>query len=218
MRAVTVLIGVFLATVALSTVAEAQLRTPGEPAFGFAEIVAQSAFGNVTSQSFGGEVGVGVTPTIQVFVDVGRVRDTSPSSLGTNAQLIASFLSSSHTGVGYQVRQPITFGLAGVRYTFQTSSRIEPYVLGGVGIAKTKKDVTFSINGSNITDTLNQFEVQLGSDLSGSSTDAMVGLGVGAVWPAWRQMIVDVQYKWGRVFADEAVNVNRAGIGIGVRF
>ena len=49
---------------------------------GYVEAVAQSAFGNVTSQSFGVEAGINITPSTQVFVEFGQTRDTSPSTLG----------------------------------------------------------------------------------------------------------------------------------------
>lgn len=61
--------------------------------------------------------------------------------------------------------------------------------------------------------------VTLGSDLSGTSTKPMLTLGGGAVWPAWQSLIVDFQYRWGRIFAEDAgITTNRAGVGLGVRF
>jgi len=86
-------------------------------------------------------------------------------------------------------------------------------------MAWVKKDVSFSINGGDVTSTLEQFGVVLGTDLSGSETKPMLTIGVGAVWPAFNRIIIDFQYRYGRVFTeDEGLNVSRAGIGIGVRF
>jgi opacity protein-like surface antigen len=91
--------------------------------------------------------------------------------------------------------------------------------MGGGGVAQVKKDVSFSINGGDVTSTLEQFGVVLGTDLSGSETKPMMTIGVGAVWPAYQRVIVDFQYRYGRVFTeDEGLNLSRAGIGIGVRF
>ena len=44
-----------------------------------------------------------------------------------------------------------------------------------------------------------------------------VGGGVGlAIWP---RVMLDLQYRYGRVFtSDGGLNANRAGVGIGVRF
>jgi opacity protein-like surface antigen len=215
-------IAAILSWVALTCTAYAQApapAAPGQSSRGYVEAVAQSAFGNVTSQSFGVELGVTIVPAVQVFVDVGLARDTAPSSLGIAAQVVAGFLSQTQSNVTFRGKQPVTFGLAGVRFPFASSSKIEPYVLAGGGMAQVKKDVSFTVNGSDVTGTIGQLGVVLGSDLSGSETKPMLTLGVGAVWPAWQRLIIDFQYRYGRVFTeDEGLNVSRAGIGIGVRF
>ena len=91
--------------------------------------------------------------------------------------------------------------------------------MAGGGMAQVKKDVSFSINGSDVTSTLPQLGVVLGTDLSGSETKPMLTLGGGAVWPVWQRLIVDFQFRYGRVFTeDEGLNLSRAGVGIGVRF
>jgi opacity protein-like surface antigen len=204
-------------TLALSSAAQAQSAAPASR--GYVEAVAQSAFGNVTSQSFGVELGVGIVQNVQVFADVGYARDTASTELGAAAQVIASFLSQTQTGVSFSGKQPVTFGVIGLRYAFAASSKVEPYVLGGAGLAQVKKDVSFTVNGTDATSTLSQLGVVLGTDLSGSETKAMLSLGAGVVWPVWQKLIVDFQYRYGRVFtSDQGLNLSRAGIGIGVRF
>jgi opacity protein-like surface antigen len=47
----------------------------------------------------------------------------------------------------------------------------------------------------------------------------MLTVGGGVAWPVWQRVIVDFQYRYGRVFAaGQGINVNRAGAGLGVRF
>jgi hypothetical protein len=61
--------------------------------------------------------------------------------------------------------------------------------------------------------------VQLGTDLSGSVTKPMLSLGGGVTWPVWRQLILDFQYRYGRIFADDqAIVAQRAGVGLGIMF
>lgn len=185
---------------------------------GYVEAVAQSAFGNVTSQSFGGEVGVTVTATLQVFGSVGRIRDVATTEIGTSAQTIAVALAQLQPGaVSYSVKEPVTFFVGGVRYRIPTTTILKPYVLGGLGVASVTKDVKFQIGGSDAASTLSQF-VTLGSDIGGDESKVMFALGGGIVWPAWRQLIVDLQYQFGRISTDTPITVNRAGIGVGVRF
>ena len=185
---------------------------------GYVEAVAQSAFGNVTSQSFGGEVGITVTATLQVFGSFGRIRDVATTEIGTSAQTIALALAQLQPGaVSYSVKEPVTFFVGGVRYRIPTTTMLKPYVLGGLGVASVTKDVKFQIGGSDATSSLSQF-VTLGSDVGGDESKVMFALGGGIVWPAWRQLIVDLQYQFGRISTDTPITVNRAGIGVGVRF
>ncbi len=188
---------------------------PAAPTRGYAEVVAQSAFGNVTSQSFGGEVGFAIRPGIQVFVDAGMIRDAAPATLGSSAQTIAAGIAAAAGSADFRVRQPVTFGVAGVKYLVTSSgTRAEPYVLVGGGVASVKRDVTFSTPAGNV----NQF-VTLGSDLSGSETKGMLSIGAGVGVPVWHSVMIDLQYRYGRIFTSGGgLSANRAGIGIGVRF
>jgi len=186
---------------------------------GYAEVVAQSAFGNVTSQSYGVELGVTVAPQVQVFVEAGQTRNVATAALGTAAQAIAGGLALTQANVGFGVKEPVTFGAAGIRFLIPVEgSQVRPYLMGGAGLAKVKHDVTFTVGGTDVTTNLQQYGAVLGTDLSGSFTKPMLTLGAGIAYPVGR-LVLDFQYRFGRIFAeDEAINVNRAGIGIGVRF
>ena len=186
---------------------------------GYVEGVAQSAFGNVTSQSYGVELGFTVAPHLQVFVEAGQTRNVATAALGAAAQTIAGGLSQTQANVGFSVKEPVTFGAAGVRVLVPVEgSKVRPYVMGGVGMAQVKQNVTFTIGGTDVTSNLQQFNTVLGTDLSGDFTKPLLTLGAGVAYPIGR-LVLDFQYRFGRIFAeDEAINVNRAGIGVGVRF
>src|SRR4029453_13056495 len=81
--------------------AAAAAQTPVAESRGYVEGVVQTAFGNVTSQSFGAELGRRIAPPLHVFVEAGQTRDTSPTGLGEDAQLIAGFLAQTQSGVSY---------------------------------------------------------------------------------------------------------------------
>ncbi len=154
-----------VSTLALGGVASAQAPSAMEK--GYAEVVAQSAFGNVTSQSFGGEVGVTVHGDVQIFAEGGRVRDVSTSDIGASAQSIALILAQTSSGITFSVKEPAAFGLAGVRYLIPTNSTLQPYVLAGGGVARVTRDVRFAVNGTDVTSSLQQHGVVLGSDSLG---------------------------------------------------
>jgi opacity protein-like surface antigen len=211
-----------LAIASLACVRAASAQTApvaAEPDHGYVEGVVQSAFGNVTSQSYGVELGVSLMPNVQVFGEGGMIRDVATAEIGTAAQAIAGFLSQTQTSVQFHVKQPVTFGVAGLKYVVPTAGSLRPYVMGGGGIAQVKQDVTFTVGGSDVTQNLaSQFGVQLGTDLSGTFTKPMIVAGAGLMWPAWQRLVIDVQY-YNHIFAEgSAITVNRAGVGVGIRF
>jgi opacity protein-like surface antigen len=211
-------------TIALGGVAHAQ--TGGSAAAddkGYVEGVAQSAFGNVTSQSCGVEAGFTVAPRLQIFVEAGKTRDVSTKAIGAAAQVIAGALAQTQSGVGFSVKQPVTFAAAGIRFSLFPAgeSTVRPYLLAGVGAARVTQDVKFFVGGSDVTASLQQdpYQIVLGSDLSGSVTKPMFEVGGGVAVPVWKQLLLDFQVRLGRILAeDEAITVGRAGLGIGIRF
>jgi len=187
---------------------------------GYAEFVGQSAFGNVTSQSYGGEVGFKVAPNVQIFAEAGRVTNVAPASLGADAAVIAGALTLTQSNVTYQAKEPMTFGDFGARFLVPMSGKVEPYVLAGGGVARVQKNVTFSVGGTDVTNSLSQqpYFVVLGSGLSGTETKALLTLGGGVGYHIGARLVLDLQYRYGRVFTSEGINVSRAGAGFGVRF
>jgi opacity protein-like surface antigen len=219
-----VLVMVLTIGTALSSVAHAQAPPAAPPVVeskGYVEAFAQSAFGNVTSQAYGGEVGYTVRKNLQVFVEFGQVKDVAPPEFRAAAQLIAGFLSPTESS--FSAKEPVTFGAGGVKYLIPMSrSRVEPYVLVGVGVAKVTKDVTFTVGTADVTSQLKSLGVQLGSDLSGEFTKPMVTVGGGVDWPFWRQIVVGFQFRFSHIGAEDettsALNIGRAGAAVGIRF
>jgi len=182
--------------------------------------VGDAAFGNANSQAYGGEVGFTVMPNVQVFVEGGRINNVAGATVGAAAQVIVTGLAQTQSNVGVSVKEPVTFGAAGVKYLVPVNgTKLQPYVMGGIGIAKVRNDVKFSVNGTDVTATLPQLGVQLGTDLSGDFTKALLTVGGGVAVPVWQRLVLDLHYRYGRIFAPEqGINVSRAGIGLGVRF
>ena len=204
---------------ALSGVAHAQ--SASSESTGFIEGVAQSAFGNVTSQSFGIEGGVMLAPRIAVIAEFGLVRDAAPKTLGTTAQVIASSLTTLQSAaVAYTVKQPVSFGQVGVRYSIPYSDKLHPYVEVTGGLAKIKRDVTFTVGGTDVTDKLSTtYGIVLGTDLAGTESKLMIGGGGGVVYDITSSVIFDAGYRFSRVNTDpSSINISRIGAGIGIRF
>ena len=208
---------VALAFAILVAAAPAAAQTPPGDR-GYVEGIAESAFGNVTSQSFGAEIGVTVRPDLQVFGSFGNVRDVATTEISSAAATIAGALAQLQPGaVSYSVKEPVTFFVGGVRYRIATTSKLKPYIGGGIGVATVKKDVQFLIGGTDAASTVSQL-VTLGSDIGGDESKLMFTLGAGVVYPVWHQVIVDLHYQYGRISSDTAITINRAGVGAGLRF
>lgn len=214
-------VAAFAAAVVLTGAASAQTKAPaGASDKAYVEGNLQAAFSNVTSQSFGAEIGVTLRPRMAVFLEVGFARDTAPDTLGQAAQIIAGYLTQVQSrAVGFSVKQPMGFGVAGVRYAIPYDEDFEPYVLGGFGLARVEHDVRFTVGGTDVTDTIATYGVALGKDLAGAPMKPMASAGAGVVWHAGHSLFVDLQYRFGRIFTDvKGTNLSRAGIGVGVRF
>jgi opacity protein-like surface antigen len=135
------------------------------------------------------------------------------------AQQIAASLSEAQPlAVTYQVKEPVTFVTANLKYEMLAGAKALPYVMLGGGVARVKQDATFSVGGTDVTNDLQQYFVVLGTDLSGSVTKPMFTAGIGVAWPVWKQLVLDFQYRYGRIFLDQGININRVGIGLGFRF
>jgi opacity protein-like surface antigen len=211
------------AAMALSASAHAQSPAnapPSDGGTGYVEVVGHSAFGNVTSQSFGVEGGVTVAPRLTLFAEIGWIRDTAPSEVGVAAQQMAGHLSAVQSAsVGYSVRQPVTFGVAGLAYIIPVESVFQPYVLGGFGFARYTRDISFTVGGTDVTANIGDYGIALGADLAGSYTKPMLTAGGGVAWTFRSPFILDFQYRYGRIFASgKGINVSRAGLGIGIQF
>jgi len=212
-----------MASIALTGVARAQSSAgvPPEPGHGYIEGSAQSAFGNQTTQSYGGEIGVTLSEIFQIFIEAGWARNVAPATLGTNAQTVATYLAQVQTGsVTFTAKEPTTFGTAGLKYLVPLdTTRYQPYVMAGLGVARVTQDVHFLIAGTDVTGNLTPYGVVLGSDLAGQLTRAMLTVGGGVTWPLGRFLVLDFQYRYGRIFIPgEGINLNRAGVGVGIRF
>src|SRR3954454_5155126 len=213
-RALSLSVGMLMVAAAV----HAQTPAAAVPDRGYVQVVADSAFGNVTSQSLGAEVGVTVRPDLQVYGAFGNVRDAATPELGASAQTIDGALSQLQPGtVTYSVKEPVTFFVGGVRYRIATSSKIKPYVAAGAGVGMVKKDVKFLINGADVTNALSQF-VTLGSDVTGDESALMFTLGGGVVYPVWHQVFIDLHYHFAHISSDPSITVHRVGLGLGITF
>jgi opacity protein-like surface antigen len=89
-----------------------------------------------------------------------------------------------------------------------------------------KTSAAFSVSGTDVTGhLLDVYGVQLGNDLASTLTKLFLTVGGGVTVPFKDRYLVDVSYRYGRIFpktsqiqGDTGINTNRIQAGIGVRF
>jgi opacity protein-like surface antigen len=183
---------------------------------------------DTTSGNALGEIGVRVAPHIVVFGDVGQFHDVQPSAVQPSIDATTSFLSQSAglnvTGTG---RVPALYSIGGVRYELPRQSRVEPYVLGGIGVARMNPTAGFSYasgplpDGStpSVGDDVTSQIVSAGDfTLPAATTAFMYTLGGGVGIPVARNWIVDAGYRFSRINSDTPINVQGVNFGVGYRF
>jgi opacity protein-like surface antigen len=167
----------------------------------------------------GGELGVRLSNLLDLVGEGLWMEDVvTRRRLGIANTVGAALQTSQGKTATATVTAPASYGGAGVRLMLTTSGDLRPYAVFGVGAAHVALKPVFTLNGSDITSTLPQYGVTLGSDLTGEVTKPAFtgGAGVQYAQPRW--------YAHGgvRVISirtpDQATNVLTASVSVGVRF
>jgi opacity protein-like surface antigen len=181
--------------------------------------VAGATFGSSSGGLFGGEAGYQFSPKFEVFVEVGWATNVTPKFLKDRVRVVDAYLRSEQVGtVGSSIKDPMSYGSAGLRYYIDLGGRFKPFVLGGVGVANVRPKARFRINGSDVTSRLGDYGVQLGRDLTSHLSKPMVAAGFGVMLPQGR-LRYDLSYRYDWVLTDQKVTgVHRLYGGVGYRF
>lgn len=179
----------------------------------YASGVAGVTFGTESDLMFGGEFGGNVTETIQLFGEVGLMRNVLPRHIQDGLDELADILTLT-TGDLWEFDATVrnTYFGGGVRVMFPRRE-LRPYLLGGLGVAALRLKVT-ELDFGDITDEL----VEDGDLDNASETKPMVSLGGGIMVPVGGSTFVDLGYRFHKVFTEESVNISRLYGALGFRF
>jgi opacity protein-like surface antigen len=191
---------------------DASTATEGHPWYG--ELAAAATFGHKSGASVGFEGGYRLKDEWQVFIEVGRMSNVATAALDQRAQNFATGIGSSSVSTS----QRAVYLDAGVRYQPAPFGMWHPYGLVGLGFASVKTSTAFSPLPNDVT-------VSLGNDLNSTLTKLFLTVGGGVTLPFKDRYLVDISYRYGRIFPktseiqdDTGINTNRIQAGIGVRF
>jgi len=220
-----------LALVCAAGVAQAQTPAPASSEKAYAVFDVAATLGHKSDSSVGGEVGYKLmdinSPFVDqvfVFVEGGRMGNVATSDMDARVQNIANFIGASGTAT-----QEVNFFDVGLKFRIMqmTHGPWHPYALIGLGAATVKTSSNFIVGGNDVTSQLGQLQppVQLGADLSGSTTKFLLTIGGGASANYGKRLVVDVTYRYGRIFPktdliadDVAISTQRIQAGVGIRF
>lgn len=134
----------------------------------------------------GAEGGFRIWKHLDILVEAGYSGNLVTRRELSKASAVAGLIQASQGGsIGSRVTVPTAYGMVGARWVFETISyaQFRPYALLSAGGAEVDLKPTFSQNGTNVTGSLPNFGITLGSDLSGRYRPFAWGGAVGALRP-----------------------------------
>lgn len=116
------------------------------------------------------------------------------------------------------VKMPTAYFAVNGRWVFENQGRFRPYAVVGVGDARTTLKSSFALAGADITSSLGQYGVTLGSDLTRQTSHAAINAGAGVLVPLGK-WFADAGLRVTSIrTAGQATNVVRFNIGGFARF
>jgi len=178
------------------------------------------------------EGGVRVAPHVMAIGSIGRFGNLQPDLQPTLDATAAALAASQGLAVTAGGTLPASFYEGGLRVEVPAGSRVMPYVLGTLGVARLTPTPQFSYAGGIMpdgstpavgTDVTNALMTASSVTAPPPSSAFMFTLGGGVQVPVVPHWIVDVGYRYSRIAADSTLsasplNTNGMTFGFGYRF
>ena len=167
----------------------------------------------------GAQLALHITPRLAIVGEAVYLQDVVTRRRIESASNIATYLSQTQgRTASSSLDVPAWAVTAGVRLTLKTSGGIRPYVIAQGGIARVTLRPAFSLAGADVTTTLSQYGVVLGSDLTGSSAKPVFGGGIG-ITAGQGPWFFDAAVRILSIQLDgQTANTSTIAFGIGRRF
>ncbi len=171
--------------------------------------------------AFGVEGGARVWKNLDLVGELTWMTDVVRGSTVDQANIIAGALEATQgQPASSSVKVPAFYAGLGARWVFENVSfaNFRPYVIVTFGGTHTDIQSTFTLGGADVTNSLPQYGVTLGSDLTGKSNDFTVSPGVGLV-RAFGSFYGDVGVRLVSIATSgQQTNVTRVVFGGGYKF
>jgi hypothetical protein len=166
----------------------------------------------------GGEFGVRLKKNVHVVVEAGWFKDVVTDSRIAELASFATYLQQTQgQPAAAEIDAPTWFGTVGLRYIFENSSGVRPYVLANAGLCRVEFRPSFTLNNRPISANVSQYGITLGRDLLGPGNHFAYGGGAGLVFG--NRWYLDLGARLTRINTpDHATDVRRFHISVGRRF
>jgi opacity protein-like surface antigen len=178
------------------------------------------------------EGGVRIAPHVKLFGDIGRFGNLQGDLQPTLDATTSSLAANQGLAVIGSGSLPATYFTGGLRVEVPTGTRVMPYILGGVGVARLSPTPRFTFSSGTLPDGTTP---DVGTDVTSALTQAgtltvppassafMITLGGGVQVPVTTRWHADVGYRYSRIAADDTLSasplsVNGMAFGFGFRF
>jgi opacity protein-like surface antigen len=181
-----------------------------------------------TSGDLLGEVGVRIAPNLSVFGNIGQFHNLMPSLVQPAVDATDTTLAAGGLDVNGVGRVPAWYSTGGLRYNLPLSTRLSPYVFGGLGFAHLSPTAQFSYASGTLLgattapsagDDVTSQLVSLGDFTPpAASTEFMYSLGGGVEVPIVSHVAADVGYRLSHIAGDTPLHAQSVMFGVGYRF
>jgi hypothetical protein len=173
-----------------------------------------------SSGLIGAEAGARVWKNLDITGELGWMNDVvTTAQMQATAPIVTFLKTSQGDNPSATVKVPVLYSAVGARWVFEeVGGHVRPYAQFAIGGARVERQSTFILNGQDITSSLPQYGVTLGSDLTGTDSHLAVGGGVGVVIP-YGMWYGSAGYHFLSIrIPSQATTVNEIRFSFGARF
>jgi opacity protein-like surface antigen len=187
---------------------------------GYVQGLGGIAMTSATDGFFGGSAALRARGPLDLFVEMGRLRngiwsalDRELAAAATSIREDVSAQFGTSAAVSFDARVPIMYGLTGARLRGPRLGRLGTYVEGGIGLSRLRPETHLSIEGTALDEEAGRL-LRLGGERT-----ALMSAAGGGVWLRVRRVLrLEGGYRVSRVHGDVPFTFGDIHAGVGYAF
>ena len=187
---------------------------------GYVQAIGGVATTSATDATIGGAAALRVTDRLDVFGELGHLRNgiwkSLDDELSETGKAIADQIAvqfGTATIATFEARVPVWYGLGGVRAHGPRFGRLATYAEVGIGFARLRPEVRLEVNGERLDAEAGRLLA-----LDEERSELMSAVGAGIAFRLFGPVRAEAGYRYSRIYGDRPVNVSRVHAGVGYAF